>query len=386
MLAGAVEVALPLGHGADKVRRAADASPAGVVALGLVVVASFVVVRVVAAQRVAVPPAPAIEADARRDAVVDLLLHHVRVLRLAGAAEHAVVPHEAADLSAGLVVRVRAGDEVGPAHGLDHRVVADRQAGAHGAHPAVDADLARGQVGPEPLQRLSQRLIACLQVHVRRAGEEVGEEHVVPHHLLLVPQRHAVLNLVRAADAFAPVPQTAALGLVPALVHAELRAVEVAGLAGLAIQLDQAHDRGRVVREARLDRHADYPAEEIARAGRDVQEGLLAGHAMVDDRRGEQVAHVVDLVLPRVLEPRLARRGDLGRDVPVALLRGRDQLDGLIHALAQPRVLGRAVEAGRGLEPLVEPLVLPVGSLVLSCLEPRGDAEVVQHVAGIGVG
>ena len=72
------------------------------------------------------------------------------------AAEHAVVPHQVADLAAGLVVAVGTRQVVGRAHRFDDRVVAKRQPMPHRADAAVDAHLS-SRSGPAKADRAAPR-------------------------------------------------------------------------------------------------------------------------------------------------------------------------------------------------------------------------------------
>jgi hypothetical protein len=70
------------------------------------------------------------------------------------------------------------------------------------------------------------------------------------------------------------------------------------------------------------------------------------------------------------------------RQVTVGLLGGCDQGNGLVHAPLDRRITGDPPNARRGLDPLVQPLVLPGCAGVLAGIGLGREPEIVEHVAG----
>ena len=175
-------------------------------------------------QRIDVEVALSIQRDAAQEAVVERAFEHVGVARIARCQEHAPVPHHPRDGGAGLAVALVAGQLVG---------IAERLAGVARAVPADEVHLLGRRAVPEPLLRVHQRLFAGLDVGIGDAGGQVELADGVAGHFRHLAHGDVVLVVLRAPATVAAHPALAAL------VDEELRQVEVALLAGLAVEFHQ---------------------------------------------------------------------------------------------------------------------------------------------------
>ena len=115
-----VEVGGELRHRAQEIRGTADFLAARNAALAMSVPSLRLVVLVVASEDRPVEPAPPFEPDARQETIEHLALHDVGERRIGLVDEHAVAPHEDADLAAGFVVAGAVRQLIRGAGGLDH--------------------------------------------------------------------------------------------------------------------------------------------------------------------------------------------------------------------------------------------------------------------------
>src|SRR5262249_60453595 len=162
--------------------------------------------------------------------------------------------------------------------------LADRFAEMPAADAAGDVELAADEVVPLAVERGEHRGFAGLQIDIRGAGRQVERAYGVALDPRRLAHGHAVLERGRAVVAAGSEPATAAV------LQKERGKVEVAPLAGLAVELDQRHlDLG-------MARCRDAPAgpeervQVVGEALGDRQEPVVAGSPPERDRRLDQAA------------------------------------------------------------------------------------------------
>ena len=180
-VAGRGEVVVQRGEQAHDVRRAAgDGVPA---------VAALAASRL---QRVRVEERPAVEREAREEAVVERPLEQVGEAALARHEQQPPVPHDAGDGRAGLAVGAVGRQLVG---------IADRLVVVARADPAGQVGLRRGQVVPLPQHRREQRLVSGLGVEIGDSGGEVERTDGVADDRAGLPYRLGVLVVAEVEPA-----------------------------------------------------------------------------------------------------------------------------------------------------------------------------------------
>src|SRR5215470_20266203 len=167
------------------------------------------------------------------------------------------------------------------------------------ADPAGDVELAAHEVVPLAVQRAEQRGLAGLEIDVRDAGGQVERTDRVALDRRRVADGHAVLERRRAV--VAPGSQPAA----SAVLEEERRQVELAPLAGLAIELDQRHLDLRMARRRDAPSRSEERVQIIGEALRDRQEPIVAGGAPEGDGRLEEMPGAIELVAVREVGPAL---------------------------------------------------------------------------------
>ena len=143
---------------------------------------------------------------------------------------------------------------------------------------------------------------------------------------------------------------------VAALIQQEAGQVEIAALAGLAVQLHQRRLDLGVAGRGRPLAGAEGRVDVVGEAAGDVQQAIAAGRAVVRDGRLEQVASAVELVAVPEVDPAPARLGDgvVRVEVAVRFLGRLDDVDRLLDQRFQIGVgLPSQLEGGR-LDPLVD--------------------------------
>src|SRR5262249_62399685 len=131
---------------------------------------------------------------------------------------------------------------------------------------------------PLPIERVAEHVFAGLEVHVGGAGREIQRADGVTLDGCRVAQWDSVLERCRAVATGAEPP-------VPAMLEEERCQVEMATLAGLAIELDQRHLDLRVTGGGHLAARSEERVQVVGEASRDRQEPVGAGRAAERDRR-----------------------------------------------------------------------------------------------------
>ena len=219
---------------------------------------------------------------------------------------------------------------------------------------AGDVEFLTGHVIRKRSESLEQRRIAGLCEHIGDAGVKVVGAHGMADGLGHRAERDAVLVMVAAVLL---VDQAADLDEL-------LRKCEVARLPGDPIKFDHPH----VVR--RTDGIAgqvggDIRAQALDVVGglaRAIEQGRLAGDAVVHARRGDEVPHVVGLEVFTVFEllglgggDALALRNDFLRvQIAVFALGFGDNVDDAVHFRIERGLPGDGVDLGEGLQPFQE--------------------------------
>jgi hypothetical protein len=243
-----------------------------------------------------------------------------------------------------------------------------------GADTAGDVELALDHVLPLSRQCLQQQGLTRLEVEVGGAGGEVECADGVALDRGRLTHRHAILERGRAVVAVLPDPAAAPL------VEEERGQVEMAPLAGLAVQLDQRHLDLRMAVGGGAPVWPEHGVDAVDEPPGDTEQPVVAGGAPVGDRRLDQVPGAVELVAVGEVGPAPARLRDrvVGVDIAVVALGRRHQLDQRLAARAQ-LVARRAGDFERGrLQPLVDVGVHERTSAKPARLLPGGDAEVVE--------
>ncbi len=187
------------------------------------------------------------------------------------------------------------------------------------------------------------------------------------------------------------------VGLAAALVHEVLRQIQVAALAGVAIELDQRQLELLVAGVAPLLALAvaELLPDVVGVAAKGGKQGVVAGGFLVGEGGLDEVAGAVELVPIAQVGPALLRLDDGEVDVKVAvrLLRPRDQRDyfgqigrqgrigvggkavgGRLHPLGHvgvPEDVGRVGHSG---PPVEAEGVYPAGVAQVLDLDGKGDA------------
>ena len=185
---------------------------------------------------------------------------------------------------------------------------------------AGDVQLLFDDVPPNRVERFQQRRVARFEVEVGGAGVEVVRPYGMADRFALFHEGDAILVVV-AADRLARLAHAEI-----AHVEKRLRQRQISLVTRRAVELDRPHvmrRTDRVPRQLRRRRREDA-AKEVGGLSRDRQKPVVAGDAMVETRRGEQVPHVVHLKIMPIGE-RLQRliavaMGDQHRRMKVAVV------------------------------------------------------------------
>jgi hypothetical protein len=127
----------------------------------------------------------------------------------------------------------------------------------------------------------------------------------------------------------------------PSLIEEERRQVEMAPLAGLAVQLDQRHLDLRMAVRRGAPVWPEHGVDAVDEPPGDGQQLVVADSAPVGDRRLDQMAGAVELVAVGEVGPAASRLGDrvVGVDVAiVALAAATSSIN--VSLLARSRSLG----------------------------------------------
>ena len=195
-----------------------------------------------------------------------------------------MVPVVVADGGAGLVVGAHVGQLVVEPEGL---------ARAGGADAAREVELLAHDVVPDPVERVDVGLVAGERGHVGHARVHVGRAHRVADRLVLLD--HLLVRLV-------VLPARALRAVRPARVEQELGEVQVALVAGHAVELDQAHLGDLVPGPDRLLAGPEGAVEQVRGPQRDVEQRPLARRLVVGHRGLVEMAEVVQLVAVHLLQ------------------------------------------------------------------------------------
>ena len=164
---------------------------------------------------------------------------------------------------------------------------------------------------------------------------------------------------------------------------------QTVAVARRTVQFNRAHDDRRV--QWILPHHVGMFPELLQAESRrfvgDIEQIRSSGEAVVNRRRGEQVPHVVEFVIvrPESSGPELPG-GNLRGDVAVVFLRLGDDRNEEVHPLHQRFVTGRGVDVAGGLDPLVDPSILPRHALVFPFFQSGGNLEVAERISVLLVG
>ena len=229
-------------------------------------------------ERVRVEERLAVERDAREEAVVERPLHHVDVAGVGVEQEQAVVPVVVADGGAGLVVGAHVGQLV---------VEAERLAARGGADAAGDVELAADDVLPDAVDGSHVAVVAGEGGDVGHARVHVGRAHGVADRLALLDDRFWCDWLYRRPCGLPSAPRTSSR---------KLGEVQVARVAGHAVELDEPHLGDLVAGPDAPLAGAEGAVEQVRRPERHVEERPLAGRLVVGDGGLVEVAEVVELV------------------------------------------------------------------------------------------
>jgi hypothetical protein len=234
---------------------------------------------------------------------------------------------------------------------------------------------------PLPDDRLQQLVVAGLDRDVDRAARQVQRAHRVPAERARLPQRQLVL-VVRAAalavgERRAPAPLDEPAGL-----------LEVALLAGDAVELDERHLDLRMPAHALVAAVPERLAHVVGGAPRDLGQPVLPAGPQPRDRGLDEVAVAVELVPPlevavAMLAPAVA---EARVQVPVLLLRARRLLGDLADHRVEPGVAAAAGLPRHRLDELVDVGVREFAAAlavrvaeVLDPAEPPLPAEAVRN-------
>jgi len=321
--------------------------------------------RVPTVQGVGVEPGVAGVGDRSGDDVVQGPLDVVGVGRLRSGEQQPPAEHRRSDGRAGLRVGAvgRQLPVVAEPLVLVARTLPTRDVGAPGDRPV-----------PLAPQRIEQCGVPELDGDVRRPGRQVVRPYRVATQHLGVPDRHVVLVV-------GPPPLLVGQGAVPPAVDEQPRLVEVAGVAGQPAEFGQS-DLDLGVAAHRLDPAlAEHLADQVRRAHRHPEQAVVGVRvgAAPGDRSLEEVPQAVQLVAPGQVRParHLAGPPEVGVEVAVRLLGGRDPGDEVAERRLQFLVRAGAQLPGRRFEELVD---LGVGELPattsLRQRACRGEVEV----------
>jgi hypothetical protein len=327
-----------------------------------------------------VEEALAVERDAADEPVVEGALHDVDVARVAVEQEEAVVPEIVAHRGAGFAVGAHVGQFVVGAEGF---------AGAGGADAAGDVELLGGDVFPDAVDGGDVGGVAGERGDVGHPGVHIGGAHGVADGFGLLG--HGRLRLVVGAAR-----PGEAVGA--ARVQHELGEREVAGVAGDAVELGEAHFGDLVARPDGRLAGTEGLLQQSRAFERDVEQGALAGGLVVRDRGFVEVAEVVELVAIDALQfpahragPRVGMQGIDGAggvEVAVLFLRGGDARDQAIDVGIELGVGMHAEGIAGGLDHLVEVAVVEgiAGGLLIGeglAAQHHGGAVEVADAAGL---
>ncbi len=245
------------------------------------------------------------------------------------------------------------------------------------ADTAGDVELGSDEIVPLAVQRAEQRRLAGLEVHVGGAGGQVERADGVPLDGRRLADGHAVLVRGRAVVAARTEPAA------PSVLEEERGQVEVAPLAGLAIELDQRHLDLRVPGRGHLPARAEERVQIVREALGDRQEPVVPGGSTERDGGLDEMAGAVELVSVGEVGPALARlRHGVERvDVAVGALRRGHQVDRRLGGRPEPLARRAPELPARGLEPLVHIRVHEHRAAVAGGRASGGDAEILE-IAG----
>ncbi len=228
-----------------------------------------------------------------------------------------MVPEDVGERGAGLAVGGLIGQLV---------LAAEAFGTAGGADAAGDVELRRCDIAPNLVDRIDVLHVAGQGRHVGHAGVHVGGADGVADRLGLLGHGDMVLGVQAIEPGLAV---GSAIAQAAPLIQEELGGVEVLAVAGDAVEPAQGDFDLLVSRRIGPLARAEEVADVVGALGGDVQEGLIAGHLIMGDRRFEHVPDAillvhVFLVDPAVLGLPLGQRVE-GVQVPVRPLgRGHD--------------------------------------------------------------
>jgi hypothetical protein len=111
----------------------------------------------------------------------------------------------------------------------------------------------------------------------------------------------------------------------------------------------------------------------------DFQKCGFARQPVVGAGRRHQVSHGIELVIALERQSLESSQRDLRGDVAIGLLGLADHLDDLVHGLDQIRIGVLSLEVAGGLDPFVDPRILPAATLGFAFLEPGRNQHVVPR-------
>ncbi len=159
----------------------------------------------------------------------------------------------------------------------------------------------------------------------------------------------------------------------------------MAAVARHAVEVHQSHDVGGVPPEVRerLWARPKGAVETLRYAQRHRQKVRAARRPVVNRRGGEQMPHIVQLVVPAGAPAGLGGvELRLGAEIAIFGLRARDLRDPFVHPFQQRKVAGYGVHARHRLEPLVDIAVAPVVARVPGV--GRADEFEVAELSAVG--
>ena len=246
-------------------------------------------------QHIRIEERVALHRDARQGGVIERPLQDVDVLGVAPHQEHAMIPEDVGERSAGLAIRGLVGQLV---------LAAEAFGPAGGADAAGDVELRRHDVAPDPVDGVDVLHIARQGRDVGHAGVHVGGADRVADRFILIDHRDVILGVEAVEAGLAVGP---AIAEPATLIQEELGGVEILGVAGDAVEPAQADFNFLVSRRIGPFVRAEEVADVVGAFRGDVQEGLVAGHLVVGHGGFEHVPDAVLLMHVLLIDPAILR-------------------------------------------------------------------------------
>ena len=157
-------------------------------------------------QRIGIKELITAQAHARKHAVIQRQFDHVHVFGIARQQKHAPVEQHVSDIGAGFVVRTCVGQlKITPERLVGFLYVVGFVRSAVRRNPvkkrparACDVHFTLGEVIPNQIQRMNQRIFARFGIYIGNACVQVRSPHGVAHGHGLLTKRNAVLIVVGA--------------------------------------------------------------------------------------------------------------------------------------------------------------------------------------------